>query len=171
MPTSSRPKASSRRGAAPAAKPKRISVTVQYASDAPDLPPRAWLRRWLGAALEGDAEITVRIVDADEGRALNRDFRARDQPTNVLSFGYGEPHGGAPLAGDILLCAPVVAREAAEQGKPLAAHYAHLVVHGALHLQGYDHQNDTDAAQMEAREVRILAALGFADPYAADFGE
>ena len=128
--------------------------------------PRHRVARWLRAALDEDvqtAEITVRIVGEDEGRQLNRDFRAKDYATNVLTFDYS----GAPVvAADLVLCAPVVAREAAEQGKPLADHYAHLLVHGALHAQGWDHETSSaDAEAMEAHETVILARLGVPDPY------
>ena len=123
-----------------------------------------WLRHALGDAVQA-AEITVRVVDAEEGRQLNRDYRHKDYATNVLTFDYS----GAPvLAADLVLCAPVVAREAAELGRPLAEHYAHLLVHGALHAQGWDHEtSEADAEAMEARETAILAGLGFADPYGA----
>jgi probable rRNA maturation factor len=118
--------------------------------------------RWIRAALAADAEITVRIVGEDEGRALNRDFRRKDYATNVLTFDYAR----APVVvADLVLCAPVVAREASEQRKPLDAHYAHLLVHGTLHALGFDHARAADAKVMEAREVELLAALGFADPY------
>ena len=118
--------------------------------------------RWLRAALERPAELTVRIVDAAEGRTLNRDFRDRDYATNVLTFDYQrEP----VVVADLVLCAPVVADEASAQGKELQAHYAHLLIHGALHAQGFDHVRAVDARRMEAREVEVLAALGFADPY------
>jgi probable rRNA maturation factor len=125
------------------------------------------VRRWLRHALDAgvaSAEITVRVVGGDEGQALNRDYRHKDYATNVLTFDYsGAPH----VMADLVLCAPVVAREAAEQGKPLAQHYAHLLVHGALHAQGWDHETSTaDAEAMEARETAILARLGFPDPYA-----
>jgi probable rRNA maturation factor len=125
--------------------------------------PRHRVQRWIRHALAHDAEITVRIVDADEGRALNRDYRHKDYATNVLTFDYQ----AAPLVvADLVLCAPVVAREAAEQGKPLADHYAHLLVHGALHAQGWDHEtSEADAQAMEAREAAILAGLGVANPY------
>jgi probable rRNA maturation factor len=123
---------------------------------------RARVTRWLRAALERPAELTVRIVDAAEGRTLNRDFRDRDYATNVLTFDYQrEP----VVVADLVLCAPVVADEAHAQGKELDAHYAHLLVHGALHAQGFDHVRAVDARHMEAREVEVLAALGFADPY------
>jgi probable rRNA maturation factor len=111
-----------------------------------------------------DATVTVRFVDAIEGRALNAEFRGKDYATNVLTFVYDDEN---PRAGDVVLCAPVVRREAAAQGKPLADHHAHLVVHGMLHLQGFDHERHADAAVMEARETAILATLGLPDPYAA----
>ena len=128
--------------------------------------PRHRVARWLRHALGDDvqaAEIAVRVVDADEGRALNRDYRHRDYATNVLTFDYAP----APVVmADLVLCAPVVAREAAELGKPLAEHYAHLLVHGALHAQGWDHETSTaDADEMEAYETDIMKELGFADPY------
>lgn len=132
-------------------------------------PRKPQLRTWATAALERDAEVTVRLVGEEEGRALNRDYRGKDYATNVLTFTYdaGLPAApGAPLLGDLVLCVPVVVREALEQGKSPDAHYAHLVVHGMLHLQGYDHEDDTDAERMEARERAILATLGYADPYA-----
>jgi probable rRNA maturation factor len=140
----------------------RLSLSVQYAAAGDDLPPRPTLRRWIAAALEGDATVTLRVVDTAEARALNRNYRRRDKATNVLAFVYDDVSGG-----DIVLCAPVLRREARAQGKALAAHCAHLVIHGMLHLQGYDHHRTAAAKRMEAREVAILAALGFADPYAA----
>ena len=129
--------------------------------------PRAQVLRWLRAALGADvrlAEIAVRVVGEDEGRQLNRDYRGKDYATNVLTFDYS----GAPqLAADLVLCAPVVAREAAELATPLAQHYAHLLVHGTLHAQGWDHEtSEQEAEAMEARETAILAALGMPDPYA-----
>src|SRR4030095_9172616 len=141
----------------------QLSLSVQYASNAPDLPTRAQVRRWVRSALAGAATVTVRFVDAIEGRALNAEFRGKDYPTNVLTFVYDDD---SPRAGDIVLCAPVVRKEASEQGKTLAAHYAHLVVHGMLHLQGFDHERADEAAVMEARETAILARLGLPDPYA-----
>ncbi len=140
-----------------------MSLSVQYASNAADLPTRSQVRRWARAALEGDATVTVRFVDAIEGRALNAEYRGKDYATNVLTFVYDDDH---PRAGDIVLCAPVVREEAGAQRKDLASHYAHLVVHGMLHLQGFDHERAAAAAAMEAREVAILARLGLPDPYA-----
>ncbi len=141
-----------------------LSLSVQYASNDVDLPVRPRIRRWVRAALLRDATVTVRFIDAIEGRALNAEFRGKDYATNVLTFVYDDEH---PRAGDIVLCAPVVRREAAAQGKPLADHHAHLVIHGMLHLQGFDHERHADAAVMEARETAILATFGLPDPYAA----
>ncbi|URI09694.1 rRNA maturation RNase YbeY [Aquincola tertiaricarbonis] len=124
--------------------------------------PRHRVMRWLRAALAGPAEITVRIVDAEEGQALNREYRQRDYATNVLTFDY--QHEPVVVA-DLVLCAPVVEREAAEMGLPVADHYAHLLVHGALHAQGHDHEEDDEAEAMEAREREILKGLGLHDPY------
>ncbi|MEO1766957.1 rRNA maturation RNase YbeY [Thiobacter aerophilum] len=139
-----------------------LSLAVQYASQAPGLPTRSQVRRWVRAAAARAAQITVRFVDEPEGRSLNRDYRGKDYATNVLSFGYET----APVVvGDLVICAPVVAREAGEQGKSLAAHYAHLIVHGMLHLQGYDHQSEAEALAMEARETEIITKLGYPDPY------
>ena len=123
---------------------------------------RAEFVRWARAALVGGGEITIRLVDAEEGQALNNEYRQKDYATNVLSFPYDtEP----VVMGDLVICPAVVAREAVEQNKPLAAHYAHLTVHGMLHLQGWDHENDDDAQAMEDEEREILAALGYPDPY------
>jgi probable rRNA maturation factor len=124
---------------------------------------RAQVTRWIRHALERDAEFAVRIVTAEEGQTLNREYRHKDYATNVLTFGYTQE----PLVtADLVLCAPVVATEAREQGKTLQAHYAHLIVHGTLHAQGWDHETSlADARAMEAREIAILAALGFASPY------
>jgi len=152
-----------------AARP-RLSLSVQYATDDAPLPSRSRLRAWASAALERDAQVGLRIVNRVEGQQLNRDFRGQDHATNVLTFAYGDAgpqtDETARLSGDIVLCAPVVSEEARVQGKPLEAHYAHLVVHGMLHLQGYEHERDDDAQTMEARETEILAKLGYADPYA-----
>jgi len=142
--------------------PLRLSLQFVDATDRP-LVTRHRVRRWLRAALERPAEITVRVVDAEEGRALNREFRAKDYATNVLTFDYErEP----AVVADLVLCGPVLRREAVEQGIEVLAHYAHLVVHGALHAQGYDHEVETEATAMERRETEILARLGFEDPYA-----
>jgi len=141
----------------------RLALAVQRIADADGVPASTTLRRYARAACERDARVTLRVVDAREGRALNRRYRGRDRATNVLTFVYDE---GVSLAGDIVLCAPVVAKEARAQRKSLAAHYAHLVIHGMLHLQGYDHERDDDAARMEAREAALLRALGYGDPYA-----
>ncbi len=125
--------------------------------------PRHKVTRWIRHALAADAEITVRIVGAEEGQALNRDYRHKDYATNVLTFDYAQE---PMVMADLVLCAPVVAREAQEQGKTLQAHYAHLLVHGALHAQGWDHEtSEADALEMEAYEVAILAELGFDNPY------
>ncbi len=146
---------------------KRLNLSVQYACDADTLPQRAQIRAWARAALDIDGprggQITIRFVDTEEGRTLNRDYRHKDYATNVLSF----PYETDPLVcGDLVICAPVVEREAREQNKPLDAHCAHLIVHGLLHLQGYDHETgDDDASHMEDKERVILAALGYANPY------
>jgi probable rRNA maturation factor len=146
-----------------AAKPS-LSLSLQFADPQHRaVLPRHKVARWVRAALQAPAEITVRIVDAEEGQALNRDFRGRDYATNVLTFDYSrEP----VVTADLVLCASVVAREAQEQGRSLEAHYAHLLVHGTLHAQGLDHEDDAEARAMETRETAILAHLGFADPYA-----
>lgn len=141
--------------------PAELHLAVQFAVQEDGLPTRPQLRRWVRAALAEDAEITLRLVDEAEGRALNRDYRGKEYATNVLTFILNDH----PLIGDIVLCVPVVADEAAAQGKSVEAHYAHLVVHGVLHLQGYDHENDDMAAGMEALETQIVTKLGYADPY------
>ena len=154
----------------------KLSLAVQYAVDAENLPTRSQFRRWIKAALQRDVHITLRIVGETEGRALNKSFRGKDYATNVLTFVYddaqtppGLPLSGeeSVLSGDIVICAPVVEREAHAQHKELHAHYAHLAIHAALHLQGYDHENEADAATMEACETALLAKLGYADPYQA----
>ncbi len=146
-----------------------LALAVQYASTAQMLPARAQIRRWVLAALEHPAEITLRFVDAEEAQTLNRDYRQKDYATNVLTFEYGEigrdDKSRAVLGGDIVICAPVVAKEAAEQGKTLHDHYAHLAIHGALHLQGYDHEADADAVIMETREAAILKRFRITNPY------
>lgn len=140
----------------------RFSLSVQYADATAGLPDRSTLRRWVRKALERDAVLTIRLVGAEEARSLNREYRGRDYATNVLTFAYG---GDAVLEGDIAVCVPVVLEEAAQQGKAVKAHWAHLVVHGVLHLQGYDHEDDAEARRMEARETQIVTELGYPDPY------
>ncbi|MGB3391894.1 MAG: rRNA maturation RNase YbeY [Stenotrophomonas sp.] len=148
-----------------------VSLAVGYAVPRAGLPAPASFRRWVEAALRGarrrkDAELSIRIIDAEEGRALNRDYRGKDHATNVLSFPAELPPGvPLPLIGDLAICAPVVQREAAEQGKRLRDHWAHLTIHGVLHLLGYDHMEEAEAEAMEALETRILAGLGIPDPY------
>ena len=147
-------------------KPHKLSLSVQYASAANNLPTRPQLRRWTKAALRHDARIALRIVDEEEGRQLNKTYRGKDYATNVLTFVYDDE--APPLMADVVLCAPVVAREAGEQRKELAAHYAHLVIHAALHLQGYEHEDEREASEMEQAETAIMAKLGYADPYAVN---
>ena len=151
---------------APSARPRlpELHLSVQYPSGRDQAPTRPQLRRWVRAACTRPAEVTVRFVGIEEGQTLNRDYRRRDYATNVLSFPY---ESGARLCGDLVLCVPVVEGEAREQGKSLEAHFAHLIVHGMLHLQGYDHEaGDGEAERMEAVEREILDALGYPDPYA-----
>ena len=143
-----------------------FSLAVQFASEADGLPTRAQIRRWVAAALEHAAEITVRIVDAEEAQALNQDYRDKGYVPNVLTFEYGEISPGV-LGGDVVICAPVVEREAREQGKPLRHHYAHMTVHGVLHLQGYDHLEPVEADIMESREAVILKRFRIPNPYAS----
>jgi probable rRNA maturation factor len=140
----------------------RLALAVQRATRARGLPARADFVRWARAALERDARLTVRVVGAREARALNRRYRGKDRPTNVLAFALEER---PQLEGDIVLCAPVIAREARAGRRSLAAHYAHLLVHGVLHLQGYDHGSERQARAMERRESYIVTRLGFPDPY------
>jgi probable rRNA maturation factor len=148
----------------------RLTVVVQDVARAPQTPAAAALRRWARAALGRQAagELTIRIVGETESADLNRRYRAKSGPTNVLAFpGDGPVSPGAEAAlGDLVVCAPVLAREALEQGKSIEAHWAHIVMHGALHLIGYDHATDEEAARMEARERELLADFGVADPYA-----
>ncbi|OGA39404.1 MAG: rRNA maturation RNase YbeY [Betaproteobacteria bacterium RIFCSPLOWO2_12_FULL_65_110] len=141
------------------------ALTLQVATRSRRLPAPARLRRWARAALAQPARVTLRIVGEREGESLNREFRRKRYATNVLTFCYDE---AGCLAGDVVLCATVIAREARAQAKTLDAHYAHLTVHGLLHLQGYDHQHPRDARIMEAKEVSILRSLGFGNPYAME---
>ena len=140
-----------------------LQLSLQFADPGHRaLLPRHRVARWIRCALEAPALITVRVVGEDEGRALNREYRGKDYATNVLTFDYErEPQ----VVADLVLCAPVLEREAAEAGTPIEAHYAHLLVHGTLHAQGWDHERAADARRMEARESALLADLGFADPY------
>jgi probable rRNA maturation factor len=152
--------------------PIPLELDLQVACDAPALPQPGHFLAWASAALAGHretAELTLRIVDESEGSELNQRYRGRPGPTNVLSFPFEPPPGLPPsdLLGDLVICAPVVAREAREQGKPEEAHWAHLVVHGTLHLLGYDHITDPGAEEMEAMETVILTGLGFPSPYEA----
>ena len=142
----------------------KLSLAVQYCTADQCLPTRSQLRRWITAALEHDATITLRIVSAKEGRELNHTYRKKDYATNVLTFVYDVMADGE-LSGDIVLCAPVIAKEARQQRKELQHHYAHLVTHATLHLQGYDHEIDNDAQLMEQREVALLARMKIANPY------
>jgi probable rRNA maturation factor len=161
---------------AASAEVSRLSLAVQKAlgrANRTCTPGVREIRAWAQAALQGcAAEVTIRFVGEAEGRRLNRDYRGKDYATNVLTFVYAEggpmpdEGGGTPLAGDLVLSVPVVVREAVEQGKSLQAHYAHLIVHGMLHLQGYDHETEADAEVMEDLEAAILGALGYANPYA-----
>ncbi|SKB43378.1 rRNA maturation RNase YbeY [Luteibacter sp. 22Crub2.1] len=149
----------------------QLDVAVGYATARKGVPAPASFRRWVEAALKGarrrkGTELSIRIVDAEEGQSLNLQYRGKDYATNVLSFPVELPPGvDLPLIGDLVICAPVVTREAAEQGKKAADHWAHLTVHGTLHLLGYDHIDDAEAETMEALETRVLAGLGIADPY------
>ena len=142
-------------------------IAVQYAMPRRGLPSAARIRRWAACALDGaPGEVTVRIVDTGEGLELNRHYRGRDYATNVLSFPVPElPDGSRPIRGDLVLCAPVIAREAREQGKAPDAHWAHMVIHGCLHLCGYDHETPEEAESMEALERRLLGEIGYPDPY------
>ncbi|QNU14289.1 rRNA maturation RNase YbeY [Thermomonas sp. XSG] len=153
--------------------PIRLDVAVGYAAPRAGVPAAVSFRKWVAAALDGrirEADLAIRIVDEKEGRALNHHYRGKDYATNVLSFPAELPEGlpkgvKLPLLGDLVLCAPVVAREAQEQRKPLGAHYAHLTVHGCLHLLGWDHEDAQEAEAMEQLEREILAGLGLPDPY------
>lgn len=153
--------------------PERLDVAINYAVPRAGIPAAVSFRKWVAAALDSrirEADLAIRIVGTKEGRALNKHYRGKDYATNVLSFPADLPESlpegvRLPLLGDLVICAPVVAREAREQNKPIAAHYAHLTVHGALHLLGWDHDDDRDAECMEQLEREILATLGIADPY------
>jgi probable rRNA maturation factor len=146
----------------------KLTLAVQYADPRlKDVISRTQLRRWVQAALFAPAELTIRFVDAEEGRRLNRDFRGKDYATNVLTFAYTEDEDSEVTQADIVLCTDVLQREAAEQKKSVESHAAHLVVHGVLHAQGYDHEDDEEAAEMEGLEIEILATLGEANPYSA----
>ncbi len=166
--------------------PAEISLTVQYACDSPNVPTRALFRKWIRKSLSRNAVITLRIVDEAEGRQLNRQFRNKDYATNVLTFVYDDVAGGScidqgefaaaegsddagkpALHGDVVICAPVVEHEAATQNKTSMAHYAHLSVHAALHLQGYQHEEEREAIEMESIESALMLKLGFPDPYEA----
>jgi probable rRNA maturation factor len=145
-------------------------IDVQYAVSADGIPGAESIQQWVEQALPADnaaAELTVRIVDEAEITALNRQYRGKDGPTNVLSFPYEEIPGiAAGLLGDVVICAPVVASESVAQDKPLEAHWAHMVIHGVLHLLGYDHHKEGEASRMESTETELLADLGYANPYA-----
>ncbi|HEY8608812.1 MAG TPA: rRNA maturation RNase YbeY [Noviherbaspirillum sp.] len=145
----------------------KLTLAIQYPDTRlKEVLSRASLRRWVQAALFAPAELTIRLVDAEEGRMLNREYRQKDYATNVLTFAYTEDEDSEVTCADIILCTDVLQREAAEQGKPVQAHAAHLVVHGVLHAQGYDHETDEEAAEMEQLEIDILASLGEPNPYA-----
>ncbi len=146
----------------------KLSLSVQY----PDprlaaIATRPLLRRWAQAALLAPAELTIRFVDATEGRALNRDYRSKDYATNVLTFAYSEDEAEDTVRADLVLCTDVLYDEAQAQNKTVLAHVAHLVVHGVMHAQGYDHETDAEAEEMEVLETAVLARLGFDDPYAS----
>ncbi len=147
-------------------------ITIQRQVPARGIPSPLSLRRWALAALEPAAgELTIRLVDENEMRELNRRYRGKDRPTNVLSFPYDEKELQIPLLGDIVICAPVVAREAREQAKSVREHWAHMVIHGCLHILGYDHVQDSDAGIMESRERELLACFGISDPYGTSIRE
>lgn len=140
----------------------KLSLSVQYASESAGMPTRQQFRRWVSVALEQDVQMVLRVVDEIEGRVLNLSYRHKDYATNVLTFAYDDSQ---PLYGDVVICAPVVEREAKEQGKSLIAHYAHLTLHAALHLQGYDHEKVRDAKVMESLETALMLKLRYPAPY------
>ncbi len=146
-----------------------INMDIQNVSGMDNIPENEMFIQWAEQALDDknkNADITLRVVDMDEGTELNKEWRQKDSATNVLSFPVGETIEHAPdLLGDIVVCAPIVEREAKEQGKALNAHWAHLIIHGILHLQGYDHESDEDASIMENKEIKILEKIGFSNPY------
>ncbi|GGB98895.1 rRNA maturation RNase YbeY [Pseudoduganella buxea] len=150
----------------------KLTLSVQYPDPRlQDIITRPALRKWVKAALFAPAELTIRFVDAAEGQQLNREYRGKDYATNVLTFAYNEGEDIAeeePTRADIILCTDVLQREAAEQNKTVEEHTAHLIVHGVLHAQGYDHEDDEEADEMESIETEILGTLGYADPYAAE---
>ncbi|RBW48340.1 rRNA maturation RNase YbeY [Marinobacter sp. F3R11] len=148
-----------------------LTVDFQNVFEGSGVPAESLFQTWAQAAwlAPDSSEVTIRIVGIDESQALNHQYRGKDKPTNVLSFPFEAPAGiTMPLAGDLVICAPVVEDEAREQHKEPATHWAHMVVHGMLHLQGYDHIDDEDAEAMEALEIRLLAQLGFSNPYTAE---
>lgn len=150
-----------------------IYLDLQYATESQEgMPTETEFQQWLEAAItpfQADAEVTVRLVDEAESHALNHEYRGKDKPTNVLSFPFETPPGvELDLLGDLIICRQVVEKEAQDQNKPLNAHWAHMVVHGSLHLLGYDHIEDNEAEEMEALETEIMEKLGFADPYAEE---
>jgi probable rRNA maturation factor len=145
-----------------------MQIDVQFAVETNDLPGAGQLRSWAQSAMlsaAAGAEVTIRVVDEAESAELNTTYRHKTGATNVLSFCYDAPVADIAVLGDLVICAPVVAREAAQQHKSIEAHWAHMVVHGMLHLQGYDHENEQDAQRMEAEEIRILSGLGYDNPY------
>lgn len=149
----------------------RLAVDIQNVAQTSDIPDEQALCLWANTGWQQthESEVTIRIVDADESAALNSRYRSKKGATNVLSFPFEPPAGiTLPLTGDLIICAPVVTLEAEQQGKPLAAHWAHMVVHGMLHLQGFDHISNTDAEVMEALEIKLLAQLGFSNPYTTE---
>ncbi|MFT7365405.1 MAG: putative rRNA maturation factor [Marinobacter psychrophilus] len=145
-----------------------VTLDLQLASDAANIPSENQFRQWSQLAWKGDepTEVTIRIVDESEMHALNFQYRGKDKPTNVLSFPFEAPAGiHIPLAGDLVICAPIVAQEAREQYKDTHAHWAHMIIHGMLHLQSYDHIDDNEAEEMEGLEIRLLAQIGITNPY------